>query len=202
MKNLILFIAAGIVILVAVAGLFAYSAKDVEVVSADISTIKDLSFTGVTIEGDIEVYNGGFLPVIVDMITYTVMLENVEGIVGEGNITGGTVMPGENGVFPVVIRLEWIPSLETALELITSEKTFAEVSGIVHIAELKGFIKLELPFTARVNLQGYVEQFMPTFPSIKPGGITSDIIEGVGDVIDIVSENAEGVIDAIGGLIG
>ena len=201
MKNLILFIAAGIVIIIAVAGLFAYSAKDVEIVSADISTIKDLSFTGVTIEGEIEVHNGGFLPVIVDMITYSVVMEDIEGVVGEGNITGKTVMPGENEMFPVVIRLEWVPSLETALELITSNSTYAEVAGIVHIAELKGFIKLELPFTARVNLQGYVEQFMPTLPSVIPDGITSDIIEGVGDVIDIVSDNAGDIIGAIEGLV-
>jgi len=201
MKKLILFIVAAIVIMIAVAGLFAYSARNVEVVSADISTVKDFSFTGVTIEGDIEIYNGGFMPVIVDKITYNVMLEEVDGVIGDGEITGGMVMPHENGTFPIVIRLEWVPSIETAIDLITSDKTYAEVVGIVHIAELKGFIKLELPFTARVNLKGYVDQFLPTLPEVLPGEITSDIIDTVGDVIDVVSENAGGIIDAIGGLI-
>ena len=187
---LILILAAG----AGITWLFALSAKQVEIVSADISTVKDLSLSGLTIEGSVKIYNGGFMPVIVDRITYTVTVQNVKGVVGKGNITGHAILPKESGVFPVSIRLEWVPSIETAIELITSNSTYAEIKGIAHIAELKGFIKLELPFTAKVNLKGYVEQFTPTLPYLVPEGITSEIVDIIGGAIGAF---AEGVSRAI-----
>lgn len=177
-------------LIIAVAALFIYSAKGVSIRSADVINVSDFSLIGATIYGEIEVYNGGFLPIRVDRITYTARIEDIEGIIGQGEVTGGTVMAGESKVFPFTLKITWIPSLDTALSLLTSDLAYASINGTAHIIELKGLLRVELPFSARANLEGYIVQFIAGTPELIPEGLAGDVMDILEDVLGTVSEGA------------
>ncbi|MBN2112237.1 hypothetical protein JW707_04010 [Candidatus Woesearchaeota archaeon] len=186
------------VVLVAIASvLLFYSAKDVSVVSAGVTSVSELSIDGVTLKGYVDVHNGGFLPAGVKNITYTVELEEMENVIGRGVLEGGIVKPKETGRFPYSIRIEWVPSIQTALDLLLSKHTFAKVEGVVNVASIK-VVRVELPFSAKVNLEGYIEQFVVGSPEFIPEGIASDlpgIIEGVVGNMTEGAETAAGYIE-------
>jgi hypothetical protein len=179
------------VILLAFIGLAAYSASQLEVVSAGISGVEGLSLSGVALLGEIEVVNSGFLPARVDRITYEAYLEGVDGLIATGELTGGTLRAGEAKNFPFIVNVEWVPSLETAMDLFFSEKTSAVVNGTVHLVELKGLLSIEIPFSAEASLEGYIEQFVPEAMRIIPEGVAGDVAGIMEGIVDAVSESVK-----------
>ena len=196
MKKLFKIIFLIVVLAVIAAGFLFYSSKDVSVVSANVTSAEELSITGITLRGYVDVYNGGFLPAGVENITYNVTLENVDGIIGKGFLDGGIIKPKETKRFPVSIRIAWVPSIETALDLLFSDSTFARVEGVVNIASIK-VVRVRLPFSARANIKGYIEQFAIGLPEVIPGGIVYDVIGIVEDIAGNMTGEAKDVADAI-----
>jgi len=192
------------VIIAALSAMFAHSIRDVKVAGASIDEIKGLSLTGFSLAGKVSVYNGGFLPIRVDRITYNVTLGEVKGAIGKGELIGGTVNAKETKQFQYTIDIRWVPSAGTALELLLANKTYADVTGIVHVIEYKGLVRLNMPFSARVNLEGYIEQFAIGQPSFELEGIIGDvagIVGGIaGDVSEEVKQGAGIVIEKIGNM--
>ncbi len=192
MKKILLLLAVIAVIAVVVLS----SAKKISVEESAIDSVSELGISGITLNGHLNVKNGGFVPAYVENITYSVKLEDVPGIIGNGAISGGVLKAGESKEFPFSIKLEWVPSIETALSLIHSDKTYALVEGNANIVSLK-YIKLSIPFTARVNLEGYIEQFAVELPPIVSDVV--DAVEGVISELNITLEDIAGVIE---GMIG
>ncbi len=203
-KSLAKYLIIAVVIVAAISAMFAYSIRDVKVVDASFNEVKDLSFSGFSLGGNVSVYNGGFLPVRVDRITYNVTLGEVKGVIGEGELIGGTVMAKETKQFHFTADIKWVLSIDTALELLLANKTYADVQGIVHVIEYKGLVKLKIPFSARVNLEGYIEQLVMESPSVEIEGIAGDIAGILGDIAGSVSDEAVRgagiVIDVIGNM--
>ena len=52
-----------------------------------------------------------------------------------GGIDGGSVNPGEMSGFDFSAEVDWVPSGEAALGLITPGKTYVSVSGSVYVAD-------------------------------------------------------------------
>ena len=177
-----------LVVAAALAAMFLYSIRDVKVVGASIDEIKDLSISGFSLGGRVRVYNGGFLPIRVDRITYNVTLGEVKGVLGKGALTGGTVNAKQTKDFVFDVNVEWVPSIDTAIELLLANKTYADVRGIVHVLEYKGLVKLKIPFSARVNLKGYIEHLVMESPSVELDGMMGDVAGIIGDIAEGVSE--------------
>ncbi len=200
MKKVLMFIALFAVLVAVAATLVFASAKKVEVVSAGVDSISDLSLTGAALNGHLEIYNGGFLPVGVENITYTVYIEDIDGIIGEGVLDGGMISPKETEAYPFSIKISWVPTIDTALDLILSNSTFANIEGVVNVASI-GVARVAIPFSARVNMKGYIEQFVVGVPYIIPGDIVSDVIDIVEDVIGNLTDGADAVVGAIEGML-
>jgi len=202
MLKLIKIIIIAFILIVIGAGVFLYSARDVEIVSAEIDGISGISLSGLTMEGGLEVYNGGFLPVRLDRVDYNITIEGIDGVIGDGELIGGVIAADETKEFPFEIRLSWVPSVETALQMLEADYTYANVEGVAHIIEMKGLMKIDLPFSAKVNLEGYIEQFIPSIPEVVPEGIVEDVVDVIGDVYDYVADNAGDLIDVVQNMTG
>lgn len=190
-----------LIILIVLASVVVFlSAKDVSIVSAGVDSVSEVGITGMTLDGYVEVYNGGFLPAGVENITYTIVIEGIDNLVGEGVLEGGMIKSKATGRFPYSIRIEWVPSIDTALQLIFSNLTYAKIEGVVNIASIK-VVRVALPFSAKVNIEGYIEQFVVGVPEIIPGGIASDVLDIVEEVIGNVTEEAQNIADTIGDFI-
>ena len=54
-------------------GLYVYSLSKVEIRAVGVNQLQDISLSGFTLGGDIDVYNGGLLTVSVDHVTYNML---------------------------------------------------------------------------------------------------------------------------------
>lgn len=140
-------------------GLYVYSLSQVTVKNVSVDDLEDLSFSGFTVGGDIDVYNGGLLPVGVNHIEYRVVLESSNRELANGIIRGKTIYPKETVAFRFSNVINWIPTSEVAKGLISSGNTYARIEGTVYVADLK-FIDFKVPFETRINLDYYIEAFV------------------------------------------
>ncbi len=84
--------------------------------------------------------------------------------------------------------------------MLLTNSTFAQIDGVVNVASI-GVVRVVLPFSARVNLKGYIEQFVVGVPELIPGGIVSDVLDIVSGVVSNVTEGVGTVKDTIEGYI-
>lgn len=68
--------------------LYIYSLSKIEVRSVNLDNIGDISMSGFTLNGYVEVYNGGLIPVHIDHVEYDVTLEKTGDILADGNVQG------------------------------------------------------------------------------------------------------------------
>lgn len=181
-KFLILII--GIVILFG--GIYIYSLSKIEVRSINFNNLKDISLSGFTLSGYVEVYNGGLIPVGIDHIQYDVILEKTGNRLANGYIQGATISPGTTARFPATNRIDWTPTAEMAIDLLNPGDTYIKVSGNVYVANLQ-FIEFKIPFQQRINIEQYIRQFIvDTVRQTVDTGIK--IVAGVGKaIVDIAN---------------
>ena len=186
-----------VIIGIAYSGLYIYSLSKVEIKDVKVNGLEDVSLSGFTLSGNIELYNGGIVPVSFDHIEYAINLESDNHLLGNGYIRGDTLIPGKTTAVPFSNKINWIPAAEVALNLITPGKTYANINGIVFFKFL-GFIDFEKSFTHRVDLEIYIKQF-----------IKQTINQTVDKVVNTVQHIGEGIktlanktVNAISHLLG
>ncbi len=146
-------------IIVIFGGLYVYSLSKIEVRSVNFNNIGDIGSSGFTLNGYVEVYNGGLIPVGIDYIQYNVVLEKTRNILVDGHIQGNTISPGATVKFPVTNRINWVPTTEMAMDLLNPGDTYIIVSGNVNVANLQ-IIEFKIPFQQRINIEQYIRQFV------------------------------------------
>lgn len=146
-----------VLLLLILAGLYVYSAYKVSVKDVRVNSLKEISTSGFTLGGEIDLYNGGVLPVRIDHITYTVVLEQGNKTLANGTIEGRNIAAGKIASFPFANKINWVPTLDVAIGLITPGKTYAKVSGTAYM-DLK-ITQVKIPFETRIDLEEYIKQF-------------------------------------------
>jgi len=154
--------------LLLIIGVYIFSLTQVKLGGLDIDQIQDVDLEGFTLEGDLNVYNGGIVPISISYVEYNVTLEGVE--LAKGEVDGAKVRPKETISFPISSRISWAPTTDAALGLLEPGDTYVLLSGRAHI----GF--LSIPFSKEVNIEGYVRQFV--VGKIK-GFLGGGLVEGV-----------------------
>ncbi len=148
-------------ILIILGGLYIYSLSKIELQKVTVNELQNINLSGFTFGGNIKLYNGGVLPVGVKKITYKITLENSGNELGSGYIEGKTISAKQTADFPFSQEINWAPTSEVALGLITPGQTFAKVEGTVYVADLK-ITEFKVPFEMRVDLEQYIKQFAET----------------------------------------
>lgn len=169
------------------AGLHVYSLSEIEIKAVGVNQLQDISLSGFSLGGDIDVHNGGLLTIGVNHITYEVILESSGKQLASGLIEGKPVPPKETVSFPFSNKINWVPTAEVAWNLLTPGKTYAKISGSVSVIDL-GFVEFKLRFEERVDLEPYIKQFAKQPEVDKVKDTVSKIGEGIksitGKVID------------------
>jgi hypothetical protein len=181
-------------------GLYAYSLSKIEVVNVRVDSLQDVSLSGFTLGGEIDVYNGGVLKVSVSQITYSLDIDGSEKQLTSGIIKGAEIPAKDTVSFLFSSRVNWTPTAEIAWNLITPGKTYATLSGTVYAADL-GFIYIKTHFEKKVDLEDYISQFAKNQPegtAEKVTGAVTDVIEKIGEGLKTVTGN---IVRGVGNLI-
>ena len=140
-------------------GLYAYSMSKVEVRQVQVTGVREVSLEGAELGGIIELYNGGLVSVSVESVDYRLILEHDGSELVGGAVTGGAI-PAKHAVnYSFSTRINWKPTAELALQLLTSERTYARLEGTVRLRRF-WFMDVSIPFEKRISLENYINQFI------------------------------------------
>jgi len=162
--------------------IYIYSLYKVEIKDISINQLEDISLSGFTLGGDIEVHNKGIIAVKIKQITYSITLDDTNTQLASGLIQGASIPAKQTVSFPFSSRISWVPTAELAWNLITPGKTNATIKGDIHIVDL-GFIEIKRSFEKKIDLEPYIVQFAE---------------EQVEKTIDKVTETVKNTLDKIG----
>jgi hypothetical protein len=194
-NKIILAIFLLVLVVLAYAGLYVYSLSKVEIRDLKFNSMQNVSATGFTLNGYIEIYNGGILPVSMDHINYDIILESSGSVLTSGYIEGKKIPAGKSVMFPTSNYINWIPTAELAAGMFDKNDTYAIVKGTAYIADVK-FTEFKIPFEVRINLEQYIRQFIAskidTFVDKA-----SDFITGMIGAGAINESTKEGIEDAV-----
>jgi hypothetical protein len=173
-------------------GLYVYSLSQVRVVNVNVNQLQNIGLSGFTLSGDIEIYNGGIVPVGINHLDYFVTLESNGRELANGRIGGGKIPPRRTISYPLSTRISWIPTSQVAWGLITPGATYAKVAGTVYVADLK-VIDFKVPFSTRVNIEQYIRQFAKSKIQQVAQKVV-DITKNIGEsIVDTRSKIVEGI---------
>jgi len=140
-------------------GLYAYSASKVEVRDIRVGSLGNITLGGFELLGDVELYNGGVIPVSVERIDYTLTLEEDGTELARGVIYGGDI-PAKGSVdYAFSTHVSWMPSAQLAASLLSGEGTYARLQGTARLKRV-WFIDVSVPFEYRIDLGAYLKQFV------------------------------------------
>ncbi len=142
-----IFLAAG-------AGVYYISMQQVELHDVRITDVKMKGITALTLTGDVDVHNGGFLKFNVKNITYSIIVEESGNTFTSGIVEGGLLKAGETKTFPFENEINIMTSSETILIFLNSNNTYVMVKGTITLAN-----DLKVPFEKRIDLSPYMEDF-------------------------------------------
>lgn len=176
-------IASAAVLILAIAGMLGakiYSYSKIEVRGVDSVQLEDMSLKGFSVKGDILVYNGGITSVSIDSIVYNITLESTGELLSQGYVEGKKISAKETEKFGFSNDISWLPSVDTAIGLATSDEVYVVVSGNVYVNTF--LAKISLPFEKKVDIKPYVIQFaQEKIESI--GGKVGMLIESLGSIL-------------------
>jgi LEA14-like dessication related protein len=138
-------------------GLYAYSVSKVEVRDVQVTEVRNVNLSGAEVVGYIELYNGGLISVSVDAIDYRLILEQDMRELAGGSVDGGPIPAGQAVDYPFTVRINWMPSLQLAYQMITAENTYVRLEGEAHMRKI-WFIDVSLPFEYRINMENHLSQ--------------------------------------------
>ena len=143
-----------IIILAVVLSLYVYSLYHIKIEDVQVNALQDVSLSGFTVGGNISVHNGGLLPVGVDKIEYSIVLEDSGNELASGIINGSFVMPAKTAEFPFLNSIKWVPTAEIAVNMLTGGNTYVKITGDATVIS-----DIKLPFEKRIDLKPYITQF-------------------------------------------
>lgn len=141
----------GIIFFLMFGALYVYSLSKVKLISTSIAGVEDINLRGFTLNGNVEVYNGGLIPVSIDRVEYKVTSERSGNILATGKISGKMVAPKQAVAFTVSTTISWKSVAEVAINKITKKGTGVKVTGDIYISTLK-LINFKIHFQQNVNV--------------------------------------------------
>jgi hypothetical protein len=138
--------------------IYIYSLSKIQISNFEINNIKNISLSGFTLEGNIEIQNKGIVPVEISYIEYSVILESNEKELTKGRIKGGKTNPRKKENYLLSTKINWIPTAQIAWETITSKTAKIKIAGNVHVADFKIF-NFKIPFSETIDIEPYIKQF-------------------------------------------
>ncbi|MEK6916357.1 MAG: hypothetical protein AABW92_01310 [Nanoarchaeota archaeon] len=174
-----------IILLVLAGGVLFFLGKNLNQASLknfNLDNIQDITTDSFTITGNLLVNNPSKLSIPVKSVDFDIILKESKELLTSGHISSFNLEIGESNI-PIEQEVNWVPTAQLALELITKEHVYALVVGKIKI-NLPGLEKYEIPFNKEVDIKDYVKQFASEqipidskLPDDTPGNIILPINE-------------------------
>lgn len=147
-----------VIALAVIISLYIHAVYNVKLENVQVNDLQDVSLKGFVVGGDISVHNGGLLPVGVDKIDYQIILEDSGKELANGAVKGTLIMPQKTANFSFSNSINWVPTAEIAVNMVTGGNTYVKISGEVTVIDWS-FLVIKLPFEKTVDLKPYITQF-------------------------------------------
>jgi len=174
------------------AGLYVNALSKVELREVVIEDVGAVSVQGFDLKGHLDLYNGGLVKVKIHSITYDVTLDANGEQLTEGTIVGKELPSKETTRFDIINFVDWKPTSQIALNLITPRDTYATINGVVYVSR-SDYIDIRIPFTQQIDLEPYIKQFIQN----KVNEVISDVGDALTDAGNVIVDGVVGVFDGI-----
>ena len=171
MKKWLIILISAVLFLILIISLYFHSLTSVRIESVKVDKLRDISLQGFTLAGEIDLFNGGLLPVKVSKISYEVVLESTGEQLARADIKGGWIAPRKIERYGFETTIYWKATKDVILNLLREGRTYAQIRGVAYVGGM------EIPFMREVDLEEYLKQFVQE----KLGKV-------VGAVIDIAKK--------------
>jgi hypothetical protein len=181
-------IVVSIAIIMLVLGLlYFYSLSQVSVRQVNINGLSDVGLRGFTVTGNIDVHNGGILPVYVDEINYDVILEESNEKLTQGHIKGGWILPNQVEPYYFSNKINWKPAASVVVRMMRpGGNTYALIKGELSVADFS-IVEFKVPFEKRFDIEVHIRQFVVNTIKEK----TREVVTNVKDTTDDLIEGAK-----------
>jgi LEA14-like dessication related protein len=169
-KSILIIVSITIAVILISLGIYSWlyidSLNKVELQDFTVTGFEGLSFSGVTLKGNIQVYNGGRFPVDIENITYKVVLNDTNDLLSEGYILGEKIEGKSKANFPISVSISWPTTAKTMLGMLTSKHMYVKVTGSVYVKYLF-FMKSEVKYEQEMDLKSYLPKEVVDSPLLK-----------------------------------
>jgi LEA14-like dessication related protein len=166
-----------LVVIVAVGLYFLQGLKEVSLEEFEITGIDQITTESFTIIGNLNVNNPSDVKVPISSIEYLVVLEDTKEEIGSGDI-GKFILESETvSKIEFNQKVNWVPTATVASKLVLEDEVWINVVGeiVIDIVKLRDY---PLPFSKRVDIKEYVEQFAnDAAPKLPNEDLPSENIE-------------------------
>ncbi|MBD3309918.1 hypothetical protein GF351_01730 [Candidatus Woesearchaeota archaeon] len=114
-------------------GLYYHAVSSASMKEAAITSVSDIGLSGVTLEGEVELLNQGYVAVTLDRIEYEIISDTSGNELAGGIIQGSTIPAGESAEFPFSARVTLGSSAASAWKLLVSGEMVVWVRGKAYI---------------------------------------------------------------------
>ena len=122
-----------------------------------VTGVSGVGLSGMTLDATLTVENGGLLPVQIENIPYTVMLDETNATIASGTVDGFTLPAGENKVIPLNIEVTWKTAGITVIELLKKDSIPATIEAKVRVQPIY-VITVPVPVRQQVDLANYTAE--------------------------------------------
>ncbi|MCK5107835.1 MAG: hypothetical protein KAQ83_03850 [Nanoarchaeota archaeon] len=169
-------------------GLYVYSLSQITVPDVQLNRLEDVSLTGFVISGGIIVANNGLVPVKIDKIKYNITLDFNQNKLSDGYISGTWIKPNEQKEYDFSNKINWVPTVSLAWDMIKPGSTTATIRGFVYVADFK-YLEFKVPFQHQIDLEEYIEQFATNLLETAVNKV-KETVESVGETIGDLAKGA------------
>lgn len=154
-----LFIVLTIVVAASVLIYFGNGVQNASLQDFELNSLNSINSNSFTITGSFSIDNPSKLSIPIESIHYDVVLEETEETISTGEIPSFVLEKQSITRIPFEQEVNWVPTANLAVELLTKDKVYATVEGKIKI-DLPKIEQYEIPFSRKIDIKEYTDQFV------------------------------------------
>ncbi|HLC85065.1 MAG TPA: LEA type 2 family protein [Candidatus Nanoarchaeia archaeon] len=151
-------IAVVLVVLLGLGGYVYDGLSSISVSDFEISSVDSIDTGGFSFVGTLDIDNPSIMTVTLTSLTYDVVLNQTEEVLGQGSLGPVTLPAGEVTEVDFTQSVRWKPTVALGLELLAQDKVYLVIHGTARI-DILGIYTHEAPVEVAIDIKNLVTQW-------------------------------------------